>query len=286
MVMAQQHHQQQQQQQHHQTPHQMHALPLFSSLAAHSTTGTVPECWWTKDLEAELAALFLSVLSSGAAGAGACVPTRGLTAADLKFIHDSCVGEFAGPEGARSWVARTAAELAKVARLWNTETPLLFAGLITRQQAEHALAHSPPGTFLLRLSSGEPGEIIVAFVLDVPAPPPSPPQPPPLLVAGASPVLPPPPVPVHAPHTRVEQCYLKQDHDILDERVVDRLLSNKLLVNALDYMTGTLFCKELYRPRGRYFDLFQTAPLALPLHHPSAAPTATPTTQPHPLSGA
>ena len=265
------HHQQQQQQE-----HNHHQQTLFSSLATHSVGGgALPECWWTKEVEAELATLFLSVLSAGAVPGGACLATRGLTAADLKFIHDSCVGEFAGPEGARSWVARTAAELAKVARLWNTESPLLFAGLITRQQAEHALAHSPPGTFLLRLSSGEPGEIIVAFVLEVPAAPP----PQQLLVAGASPVLAPPPA-----HTRVEQCYLRQDHDILDERVVDRLLSNKLLVNALDYMTGTLFCKELYRPRGRYFDLFQTAPLALPLPHPHQPAPHSATVPPSPAS--
>ena len=209
-----------------------------------AATGAAPEGarrdvpWWTAALEDELAAVYERV----GAAAGATF-TRALTAADLDFIAGACAG--AGPAGACAWVARTAAELAKVARLWNAAAPQLVAGLVPRARADALLGAAPPGTFIVRLSSGEPGELVVAVAMERGP-------------AGTA---------------RTEQCYLRQDGEPLDERVVvARILANRALVHALDCRTGTLFSKDLFRPRGRYAELAAaTSPPPPPAPAPSAA---------------
>ena len=114
----------------------------------------------------------------------------------------------------------------------------------------------------MRLSSGEPGELVVAVAMERGP-------------AGAA---------------RTEQCYLRQDGEPLDERVVvARILANRALVHALDCRTGTLFSKELFRPRGRYADLAAaTSPSssspALPLSLLSPSSSSSPPPPPPPAA--
>jgi hypothetical protein len=99
---------------------------------------------------------------------------------------------------------------------------MLVAGFISRDAASATLSRCPAGSFLLRFSYGEPGELVVAFVAD-------------------------------AAQGIVEQCYLRAEGEVLDERaIVDRLLANPWLRDVLDPATDTLSSKELFRPRGRY----------------------------------
>ena len=197
------------------------AITSTTSSSNLAEEGALP-AWWSAELERELAELYRRV------GAAAGVTfTRELSASDMCFIAEACTGELASADGARAWVSRTATELAKVARLWNASRPRLIAGLVPRTRADAVLRTAPPGTFIVRLSSGEPGELVVAFALD------------------SAPFGP-----------RTEQCYLRQDGEALDERVVtERILANRVLSQALDCDTGTLFSKDLFRPRGRYAEL-------------------------------
>ena len=196
-------------------------IPMMGPTATQNDGGKV---LWDTDFEATLNQIFESVASEN----GAFPLSRHLTKEDMQFVCNACtLPEYAGVQGAQLWISKAAAGVAKIRRLWDAQNPMLIAGFISKDCTQRILSQCQPGTFMLRFSSGDPGELIIAFV-----------------VAN------------EAGNTFVEQSYLVQDNEELSEAVVvERVLENRLFLNGLDIMSSTTFTKELYRPRSRYSKL-------------------------------
>ena len=193
-------------------------------LSGPGTQGDGSKVLWDNNFEATLSQIFETIVSQN----GAYPLSRHLTKDDMQFIYNACMlPEYSGVQGAHMWISRAATGVAKIRRLWDIQSPLLIAGFISKDYTQRILAQCQPGTFMLRFSSGDPGELIIAFVLAN-----------------------------EAGNTFVEQSYLVQDNEELSEAiVVERILENRLFLNGLDILSSTTFTKELFRPRSRYSKL-------------------------------
>lgn len=172
-----------------------------------SLAGLNAQQLWAPVLEEELAAI-----------ARASGRPEGLTESDIAFIRECNNSDGAA---AHAWVARTLAEAARVPRLWAADSPRLLH-FVSRAAAEELLRAAPAGSFLVRWSAGEPGELVVAYRSS----------------GGA-----------------VEQVYLRREGEILNETAaVNSILESPLLVAAVDpSMPGSVFPKDIvFRPRARY----------------------------------
>lgn len=208
----------------HSPPHKYLCQIPVTMLNGPGTQGDSGKVLWDSNFEASLNQLFETIASQN----GAFPLSRHLTKEDMQFICNACMlPEYSGVQGAQMWISRAAAGVAKIRRLWDAQSPLLIAGFISKDYTQRILAQCQPGTFMLRFSSGDPGELIIAFVLAN-----------------------------EAGNTFVEQSYLVQDNEELSETiVVERILENRLFLNGLDIISSTTFTKELYRPRSRYSKL-------------------------------
>lgn len=193
-------------------------------LSGPGTQGDGSKVLWDNNFEATLNQIFETIVSQN----GAYPLNRHLTKEDMQFIYNACLlPEYSGVQGAHMWISRAATGVAKVRRLWDVQSPLLIAGFISKDYTQRILAQCQPGTFMLRFSSGDPGELVIAFVLAN-----------------------------EAGNTFVEQSYLVQDNEELSEAiVVERILENRLFSHGLDILSSTTFVKDLYRPRSRYSKL-------------------------------
>eukprot|EP00727_Mastigamoeba_balamuthi_P009527 m51a1_g5197 hypothetical protein (440) ;mRNA; r:208696-210268 len=161
----------------------------------------------------EAQGVFEAVLGADVAAA------RPLADSDVQYLR-SALASLSGPEAAHAWLVRTATEVSKVPRLWSASDPRLLAGFVTKDYAEEALAGKEAGTFLLRWSSGEPGELVLAYVRE---------------------------------DGSVDHCYVRSEGEALDETViVERLLSSQRLRQVYDPASNTLAPTDAFRLRGRY----------------------------------
>ncbi|KAH3745071.1 hypothetical protein Pelo_13525 [Pelomyxa schiedti] len=109
---------------------------------------------WSSQREQELVELFEQTCGT---------VKRKLSPADLHSLRQiEETGEFSD---LLLWLTRTASQIKKIPFVWDSKDPQLVSGFTSRDNANEMLSCSPVGTFLLRFSWADPGEL-VCYLLD------------------------------------------------------------------------------------------------------------------------